>query len=166
MQPLIKFDHRNLPVTNYKRSRDWYTENLGFKVEFEVSERQTVSLEDSEGMGIFLYEPKIALAGAKCSMYFQVDLGTRSSKSCNQKASSSSTHQAVTSRITANCGIPTATRYYSGILAPCARKAAEPKRFKSGRYVMVLERTINPFHRVLSAVPASTRHLVCQNKGG
>jgi len=70
---VIKFDHMNLPVTDYKRSRDWYTENFGFKVEFEVPERQTVSLEDSEGMGIFLYEPKMALAGAKCSLYFQID---------------------------------------------------------------------------------------------
>ena len=70
---MIKFDHMNLPVTDYKRSRDWYTENFGFKVEFEVPERQTVSLEDSEGMGIFLYEPKMALAGAKCSLYFQID---------------------------------------------------------------------------------------------
>ncbi len=70
---MIKFDHMNLPVTDYKRSRDWYTENFGFKVEFEVPERQTVSLEDSEGMGIFLYEPKMALERAKCSLYFQID---------------------------------------------------------------------------------------------
>ncbi|MGO8672635.1 MAG: VOC family protein [Capsulimonadaceae bacterium] len=70
---MVKFDHMNLPVTDYKRSRDWYTENFGFKVEFEVPERQTVSLQDYEGMGIFLYESKIALAGAKCSLYFQID---------------------------------------------------------------------------------------------
>jgi predicted enzyme related to lactoylglutathione lyase len=69
---MVKFDHMNLPVTNYQRSRDWYAENFGFKVEFEIPERRTVSLEDSEGMGIFLYEAKAPLTGAKCSLYFQV----------------------------------------------------------------------------------------------
>ena len=121
---MIKFDHMNLPVTDYKRSRDWYTENFGFKVEFEVPERQTVSLEDSAGMGIFLYEPKMALAGAKCSLYFQINFcWTQSSRSCNQKASRSSTHLVAISGVMGpSCAIRMAIRYCCGIVATCAGK--------------------------------------------
>jgi len=38
---MVKFDHMNLPVTNYQASRDWYVRNFGFKVEFEVDDRKT-----------------------------------------------------------------------------------------------------------------------------
>ena len=70
---MVKFDHLNVPVSNWRVSRDWYVGNFGFKVEFEVPERKTVSLEDDAGMGIFLYEPKGQIGGVKCSLYFQVE---------------------------------------------------------------------------------------------
>lgn len=41
---MVKFDHMNLPVTNYKASRDWYVANFGFKVEFEVPDRKTSAI--------------------------------------------------------------------------------------------------------------------------
>jgi len=53
---VIKFDHLRLPVTDLARSRDWYIRTLGLTVEFEVPERQTVALQDSDGFTIFLQE--------------------------------------------------------------------------------------------------------------
>ena len=43
---MIKFDHMSLPVSNSRTSRDWYAGNFGFKVEFEVPDRQTVALQE------------------------------------------------------------------------------------------------------------------------
>ena len=70
---MVKFDHLNLPVTNYQASRDWYVNNFGFKVEFEVPERKTAAIQDDAGFTIFVYEPKDQLAGVKCSLTLQVE---------------------------------------------------------------------------------------------
>jgi len=69
---MVKFDHMNLPVPNSQASRDWYVKNFGFKVEFEVPERQTVAIQDDAGFTIFLYPAIGPLAGAKCSLTLQV----------------------------------------------------------------------------------------------
>ncbi len=69
---MVKFDHMNLPVTNSQASRDWYVKHFGFKVEFEVPERQTVAIQDDAGFTIFLYPATGPLAGAKCSLTLQV----------------------------------------------------------------------------------------------
>jgi catechol 2,3-dioxygenase-like lactoylglutathione lyase family enzyme len=68
---MMKFDHLNLPVSNLERSRDWWTSTLGLKVEFEVPDTKTVSLNDSEGFAIFLQEKPGAVAGV--ALWFQVD---------------------------------------------------------------------------------------------
>jgi predicted enzyme related to lactoylglutathione lyase len=70
---MVKFDHMNLPVTNYQSSRDWYVRNFGFKVEFEVPARKTSAIQDDAGFTIFLYEQPSQLSGAKCSLTLQVD---------------------------------------------------------------------------------------------
>ena len=71
---MVKFDHMNLPVTNYQASRDWYVRNFGFKVEFEVPDRKTSAIQDDAGFTIFVYEQPSQLSGAKCSLTLQVDL--------------------------------------------------------------------------------------------
>jgi catechol 2,3-dioxygenase-like lactoylglutathione lyase family enzyme len=53
---MMKFDHIRIPVTDLARSRAWYVDTLGLKVEFEVPERQTVALQDSDDFTIFLQE--------------------------------------------------------------------------------------------------------------
>ncbi len=53
---MIKFDHLRIPVTDLARSRDWYVRTLGLKAEFEVPERRTVALQDTDGFTIFLQE--------------------------------------------------------------------------------------------------------------
>lgn len=71
---MIKLDHVSIVVTDFKRSRDWYTKNFGFKVEFEVPGRNTVALQDDAGLTLFLAEsPGIALNPASCVLTFQVD---------------------------------------------------------------------------------------------
>ena len=69
---MMKLDHLGLPVSDCARSRDWYVATLGLKVEFEVPERRTVALQDSDGFALFLQEaPAVHPNG--CAMWFQVD---------------------------------------------------------------------------------------------
>ncbi len=68
----MKFDHMTLPVSDWHASRDWYVENLGFKVEFEIPAARTVALQDDNGFTIFLQETKESLAHEKCALTMQV----------------------------------------------------------------------------------------------
>ena len=68
----MKFDHLNLPVSNLDRSRDWYVGTLGLAVEFDVPDRRTVALGDSDGFAIFLQEADVARPNG-CALWFQVD---------------------------------------------------------------------------------------------
>src|SRR5262245_30743117 len=70
---MIRLNHLALLVGNYRRSRDWYTANLGMKVEFEIPERNTVALQDDGGLTLFLSEPAEGAAVATCTLTFQVD---------------------------------------------------------------------------------------------
>ena len=68
----LKFDHLRIPVSDLARSRAWYVATLGMKVEFEVSDRQTVRLQDSDGFTIFLQQTASAVAPDGCALWFQV----------------------------------------------------------------------------------------------
>lgn len=67
---MVKFDHMALPVSNVRRSRDWYVKNLGFKIEFERG--GIVALQDNAGFTIFLSEAAKPLAGSKITLTIQV----------------------------------------------------------------------------------------------
>ena len=69
---MMKLDHLNLPVRDLARSRTWWVETLGLKVEFEVPDTRTVALNDGEGFAIFLQEKPNAVA-AGVALWFQVD---------------------------------------------------------------------------------------------
>lgn len=69
---MMKFDHLSIPVTNLDRSRDWYVATLGLTVEFEVPDRHTVALQDSDGFTIFLRAVASAVAPNECALWFQV----------------------------------------------------------------------------------------------
>ena len=69
---MMKFDHVNLPVSDLGRSRAWWIETLGLKVEFEVPDTRTVALNDSEGFAIFLQE-KAGAVSSGTALWFQVD---------------------------------------------------------------------------------------------
>lgn len=68
---MMKLDHINLPVSNLERSRSWWVDTLGLKVEFEVKDTRTVALNDGEGFAIFLQEKPAVAAGV--ALWFQVD---------------------------------------------------------------------------------------------
>jgi len=70
---MMKFDHLSIPVGNLERSRDWYVATLGLAVEFEVPDRRTVALNDSDGFAIFLQERPDAAPPAGCALWFQVE---------------------------------------------------------------------------------------------
>ena len=69
---MMKFDHLSIPVTNCDRSREWYVATLGLKLEFEVAERHSVALQDSDGFAIFLQEVSSDVKPNGCALWFQV----------------------------------------------------------------------------------------------
>jgi catechol 2,3-dioxygenase-like lactoylglutathione lyase family enzyme len=68
----MKFDHMTLPVSDPARSRDWYMQNLGFKLEFENLAAGFAAIQDDNDFTIFLQKAAGPLAGEKCSLTIQV----------------------------------------------------------------------------------------------
>ena len=69
---MLKFDHLRIPVTDLARSRHWYVERLGMTVEFEVPDRHTVALQDTDDFTIFLQQVEPGAAVGGCALWFQV----------------------------------------------------------------------------------------------
>ena len=69
---MIKFDHLRIPVTDLARSRSWYINTLGLKVEFEVPDRQTVALQDGNDFTIFLQQAQSGVHRNGSALWFQV----------------------------------------------------------------------------------------------
>ena len=59
-------------MTDLACSRDWYIRTLGLKVEFEVPDRQTVALQDTDDFTIFLQEVPAPVVPNQCALWFQV----------------------------------------------------------------------------------------------
>jgi catechol 2,3-dioxygenase-like lactoylglutathione lyase family enzyme len=70
---MIRLNHLALVVSDYGRARDWYTQTLGLKVEFEIAERNTVALQDDSGLTLFLSQPDEGATVATCTLTFEVD---------------------------------------------------------------------------------------------
>lgn len=70
---MIRLDHLAIPVRDRARSREWYTKNFGFAVEFEVPERRTVALKDDGDLTLFLVETTDQQVAPSCVLTFQVD---------------------------------------------------------------------------------------------
>ena len=69
---MLRFDHLRIPVTDLARSREWYTRSLGLRTEFELPDRQTVALQDTDGFTIFLQEARAPVVPNQCALWFQV----------------------------------------------------------------------------------------------
>jgi len=69
---MLKLDHLRLPVRDLGRSRRWYAEGLGMTVEFELPDRQTVALQDTNDFTIFLQQGEPGAAVGGCALWFQV----------------------------------------------------------------------------------------------
>jgi len=70
---MLKFDHLAIVVSNLDASRAWYVEKLGLQVEFEIAERRSVALQDSEGFAIFLVEGALGEPASRPALWFQVE---------------------------------------------------------------------------------------------
>ena len=70
---MVRLDHLTIPVRKLDRSRSWYTDNLGLKVEFEIPERRTVALQDDADLTLFLVETPEDWIAPACTLTFQVD---------------------------------------------------------------------------------------------
>jgi len=67
-----RLDHLSLPVRDWRKSRDWYKDQLGFEVEFEIPDRETAAMRDDADLTIFLYEGNVEDC-AGISFTIQVD---------------------------------------------------------------------------------------------
>jgi catechol 2,3-dioxygenase-like lactoylglutathione lyase family enzyme len=56
---LPRLDHLSLPVRDWRKSRDWYKDHLGFEVEFEIPDRKTAAMRDDADLTIFLYDGEV-----------------------------------------------------------------------------------------------------------
>jgi catechol 2,3-dioxygenase-like lactoylglutathione lyase family enzyme len=54
-----RLDHLSLPVRDWRKSREWYKDHLGFEVEFEIPDRETAAMRDDADLTIFLYEGNV-----------------------------------------------------------------------------------------------------------
>jgi len=68
---MTKVSHMVLPVSDVRKSRDWYVDKLGFKVERE--REQAVGIKDQSGLTIFLLKTSESLAGEKITLTIQVN---------------------------------------------------------------------------------------------
>jgi len=86
---MIRLDHLAIPVRDHARSREWYTRNFGFRIEFEVPERKTVALQDDSDLTLFLIESPNADV-ARVRLPSRSMTSSRSTASSAQGASRSS----------------------------------------------------------------------------
>jgi catechol 2,3-dioxygenase-like lactoylglutathione lyase family enzyme len=68
---MVKVTHLVLPVTDVLKSRDWYVNNLGFKLEFE--REGVTAIKDGADLTIFLQKISNSLAGEKITLTIQVE---------------------------------------------------------------------------------------------
>jgi len=57
---MVRLDHLSLPVADWRKSRDWYKQHLGFEIESEIPDRQTAAMRDDADLTVFLYENEVA----------------------------------------------------------------------------------------------------------
>jgi len=67
-----RLDHLSLPVRDWRNSREWYKDHLGFEVEFEIPERKTAAMRDDADLTIFLYDGEVVVCPG-ISFTVQVD---------------------------------------------------------------------------------------------
>ena len=67
---MSKITHMVLPVSDVCTSRDWYVDNLDFKLEFERED--VTSIKDAANLTIFLRKNAASLAGEKITLTIQV----------------------------------------------------------------------------------------------
>jgi catechol 2,3-dioxygenase-like lactoylglutathione lyase family enzyme len=75
---MVKLDHLSIPVSDWRRTRDWYVEHLGFRIEFEAPAggREglgVVALQDDAGLTLFGEQLRGAIQTGQASYTIQVE---------------------------------------------------------------------------------------------
>src|ERR1700743_3522002 len=52
----LKFDHLGIPVSDWTAAREWYVNVLGLRVEFEISDRGVVALQDDHDFAVLFHQ--------------------------------------------------------------------------------------------------------------
>ena len=67
-----RLDHIELPVSDWRASRDWYRDMLGFAVEMEFPDGRTVGMRDDADLTVFLHQGAPPAPAAGLSFTIQV----------------------------------------------------------------------------------------------
>ena len=75
---MAKLDHIGLPVSDWRRSRDFYVDAFGLAVEFEAPEggaegRGVAAVQDEAGLTVFLDEVDGPIQSGQATYALQVD---------------------------------------------------------------------------------------------
>jgi catechol 2,3-dioxygenase-like lactoylglutathione lyase family enzyme len=75
---MVKLDHASIPVSQWRRSRDWYIGNLGLRLEFEVEQGGrdglgVAALQDDAGFTLFLEQVSAPVHSGQATYTLQVD---------------------------------------------------------------------------------------------
>ena len=125
---MIRLNHLTIPVKKHSVSREWYTSNLGLKVEFEVPERKTVALQDDGDLTLFLVGSPQAQVTPCCTLAFQVDdVEVKYRELSARGVNSKRHHRNSFGDMVPNYAIPMATLYIFGTNEQCVRKAANKR---------------------------------------
>lgn len=68
-----RLDHIQLPISDWRRSRDWYCNHLGFTVEFENAQHRFAAVRDDADLTIFLSEGHQIVSSTGLSFTIQID---------------------------------------------------------------------------------------------
>lgn len=112
---MARLDHIELAVKDWRASRDWWRDHLGFEVEFEDESQRMAALRDSADLTVFLCQDDTVVVPPRFSLAIQVDDVDGSHQILTGLGLGLSTRRPRCSGATApNCSIPTATACGSG----------------------------------------------------
>ena len=69
---MARLDHIGLAVRDWRASRDWRRDRLGFEVEFEIPERGVAAMRDEADLTVFLTQAEEVVIPDWFSMAIQV----------------------------------------------------------------------------------------------
>jgi catechol 2,3-dioxygenase-like lactoylglutathione lyase family enzyme len=69
----MRLDHIELAVKDWRASRDWWRDHLGFSVEFEIAERGVAAMCDEADLTVFLSQADPVVIPPTFSLSIQVD---------------------------------------------------------------------------------------------
>ena len=67
-----RLDHISLPVKDWRLSRDWWRDNLGFEVEFEIEGPGVAAMRDEADLTVFLGQADDVTIPAGLALTIQV----------------------------------------------------------------------------------------------